>query len=728
MKHLKMLAAAVAGCVTVMSCNETAQGPSYIGPAEIEVNDGKMTTEIMLSLGRVSDPQLSPDGNLILYRVGYTSVAENRTCGNIFVCAPDGSGKTQLTREGSGVSNARWIDGGKKIAFLKQGQIYVAPFSGNSLGKAIKMSSVPRGISEFSVSPDGSHVLYVSTVPSDVKTATDVDPRLDKASAYITEDMDYRHWDHWVTELNHSYVAPWKAGIDEASSVDILGGADVKFELPLAPHSGIEQLSWSPDGKMIAYSCKKLTGREYAFSTDTEIYVYDLATGKTSMIPMGGGYDTDPVWSPDGSRIAWLSMARNGYEADKTRLMCADVTVSGDGSADFSGITDLTASFKYNAASPMWAPDGSEVYFNALAEGVQGIFSASADGVTRHTPEDDWFDYNSPFAVLSDGTLLASYCSMDFPTELVSVRDGAHSQITKENERLLGQLAAHKTEKRYVKTVDGKDMLTWVLFPPQFDETRTYPVIEIFLGGPQGTLSQSWSTRWNYRLMAAQGYIVVLPNRRGTTAFGQDWTEQISGDYIGLNMQDYLAAARMIKAEPYAGKIAGVGASYGGYSVYYMAGIHDGTFDCFVAHAGIFDEQYMYYTTEEMWFPNWDNGGLTEYAYAPGQTGPAGDGVTFGGIQQAGSPWSNAPKARRHYSNSPAANVTKWNTPILCIHGMNDFRIPYDQGMAAFNSARMMGVPAKLVVFPEENHWILQPQNSVLWHEELFGWVDRWCK
>ncbi len=728
MKHLKMLAAAAAGCVTVMSCNETVQGPSYIGPAEIEVNDGKMTTEIMLSLGRVSDPQLSPDGNLILYRVGYTSVAENRTCGNIFVCAPDGSGKTQLTREGSGVSNARWIDGGKKIAFLKEGQIHVAPFSGNSLGKAVKMSSVPRGISEFSVSPDGSHVLYVSTVPSDVKTAIDVDPRLDKASAYITEDLDYRHWDHWVTELNHSYVAPWKAGINEANSVDILGGADVKFELPLAPHSGIEQLSWSPDGKMIAYSCKKLTGREYAFSTDTEIYVYDLATGKTSMISMGGGYDTDPVWSPDGSRIAWLSMARNGYEADKTRLMCADVTVSGDGSAAFSGITDLTGGFKYNAAGPVWAPDGSEVYFNALAEGVQGIFSASADGVTRHTPEDDWFDYNSPFAVLSDGTLLASYCSMDFPTELVSVRDGAHSQITKENERLLGQLAAHKTEKRYVKTVDGKDMLTWVLFPPQFDETKTYPVIEIFLGGPQGTLSQSWSTRWNYRLMAAQGYIVVLPNRRGTTAFGQDWTEQISGDYIGLNMQDYLAAARMIKAEPYAGKIAGVGASYGGYSVYYMAGIHDGTFDCFVAHAGIFDEQYMYYTTEEMWFPNWDNGGLTEYAYAPGQTGPAGDGVTFGGIQQAGSPWSNAPKARRHYSNSPAANVTKWNTPILCIHGMNDFRIPYDQGMAAFNSARMMGVPAKLVVFPEENHWILQPQNSVLWHEELFGWVDRWCK
>ena len=279
-----------------------------------------------------------------------------------------------------------------------------------------------------------------------------------------------------------------------------------------------------------------------------------------------------------------------------------------------------------------------------------------------------------------------------------------------------------------VKTVDGKDMLTWVVYPPEFDSTKVYPSILICLGGPQGTLSQSWSYRWNYRLMSAQGYVVVLPNRRGTTAFGQEWTEQISGDYPGLNMQDYLCAARELKSEPYIGKMAACGASYGGYSVYYLAGVHEDVFDCFIAHAGIFDEKYMYYETEEMWFPNWDNGGLEEYSYTPGQTGPAGDGKTFGGMRQGGSPWSSQPKAIRHYANSPAVNVTKWHTPILCIHGAMDFRIPYDQGMAAFNCAQMMGVPSRLIVFPDECHWILKPQNALFWHREYFNWLDKWCK
>ena len=319
---------------------------------------------------------------------------------------------------------------------------------------------------------------------------------------------------------------------------------------------------------------------------------------------------------------------------------------------------------------------------------------------------------------------------MDYPTELVCVNeaDGASEQITHENEHILSRLASHKTEARMVRTTDGKDMLTWVLYPPQFDETKTYPSILICLGGPQGTLSQSWSYRWNYRLMASQGYVVVLPNRRGTTAFGQDWCEQISGDYSGQNIQDYLAAARELKSEPYIDKMAACGASYGGYSVYYLAGVHENTFDCFIAHAGIFDEKYMYYETEEMWFCNWDNGGLTEFSYTPGQTGPAGDGITFGGIQQAGSPWSTSAKAKWHYSHSPVDNVTKWHTPILCIHGYMDFRIPYDQGMAAFNAAQMMGVPSKLVIFPDECHWVIKPQNALFWHREYFDWLDKWCK
>ena len=539
----------------------------------------------------------------------------------------------------------------------------------------------------------------------------------------------YRHWDHWVTELPHTFVADFKEGIRPENSTDILAAEKELYELPIEPHGGMSELDWSPDGKFIAYSCKKKTGKQYAFSTNTEIYIYNVADGSCTVIPMGGGYDTAPLWSPDGTKIAWLSMARDGYEADKTRLMIADFA-----EGKISNIRDLTADFKYNAAGPVWTADSKSIYFNALAEGLQGIFRVNADGsITRITKENAWYDYDSPFAIVQNGEetqLLASWCSMDFPTELVkvAVADGKSEQITHENEHILSQLAEHKTEARMVKTVDGKDMLTWVLYPPQFDSTKTYPGIVICLGGPQGTLSQSWSYRWNYRLMSAQGYVVALPNRRGTTAFGQEWCEQISGDYSGLNLQDYLSAANELRSEPYIGKLAACGASYGGYSVYMLAGIHGNTFDCFIAHAGIFDEKYMYYETEEMWFANWDNGGLEEYSYTPGQTGPAGDGETFGGIRQGGSPWSTNPRAVRHYANSPANNVTKWHTPILCIHGCMDFRIPYDQGMAAFNTAQMMGVPSKLVIFPDECHWILQPQNALFWHREYFDWLDKWCK
>ena len=712
--------------LAIMSCNnQQTPEEGYIGPSDITIADGHMTPEVLLSFGRLSDPQISPDGTKILYGVSYTSIADNRSCRNIFVCNPDGSGKAQLTWNGKSVSNARWSADGKTIYFLYDGKIWSAPFLGDKLGKRTLVGEVPGGISEFSLSPDNSSVLYVSTVHGPITQPADTDPALDKAQAYVTEDLMYRHWDHWVTEIPQTYIAPLSQ-IDADHSVNLLGDGAGKYLLPNEPHLGLEQLSWSPDGKYVAYSCKKLEGKQYAFSTNTEIYIYEVATGKTTVIPMGGGYDTDPRWSPDGKKIAWLSMRRDGYEADQSRLMVADIA-----GGEASNITFATPLLDRNVSDPQWSADSKYVYFNALTDGIGAIYRVATTPAAqpeRLTGKDLWYDFGTPFAVLDDGTMLTSYASMDFPTELVAVKDGAVKPITKENEHILSQLADHKTEMRTVKTVDGKDMLTWVLYPPQFDSTKVYPAIEIFLGGPQGTLSQEWSYRWNYRLMAAQGYIVVLPNRRGTTAFGQDWCEEISGDYIGLNMQDYLSAGRMIKSEPYVGKLAGCGASYGGYSVYYMAGIHDGLYDCFVSHAGIFDEKGLYYTTEEMWFPNWDNGGLQEYSYTPGEMGPRGDGVTFGGIQQAGSPWSNIAKAQRHYSNSPAANITKWNTPILCIHGCMDFRIPYTQGMAAFNAAQMMGVPSKLVIFPEETHWVLQPQNALFWHREYFDWLDKWCK
>ena len=717
----------------------------YIGRSTITVEDGKMSPEALLAFGRMSDPQVSPDGEHILYGVSYTSVEDNRSVRNLFICNLDGSGNQQLTESGKSISNARWSSDGKHIAFLTGGQIWTAGINRSkdgkwSLKKVKKVSEVPAGIGEFKISPDEKKIMYISYVKSHVKSPSDCYADLDKATAYTTDDLMYRHWDHTVMEIPHTFVADFdiKAGTI-GTGKDILEGEKELYELPTEPWSGLEQLSWSPDSKYIAYSCRKLAGKKYAFSTNTEIYIYNMESEETEHVKMGGGYDTDPVWSPDGTKLCWISMERDGYEADKQRLIVADADWSGH-MPKISGIIDVTVDFKYNATSPVWSADSKSIYFAALAEGIQGIFKASEEAesweISRITGDDMWYDFGSPFHIAEnkDGstTIYTTWCSMDFPTELVAVNNGTYTQLTHENDHILNQLAPHETEARYIKTVDDKDMLTWVLYPPQFDPSKEYPSILICLGGPQGTLSQGWSYRWNYRLMASQGYVVVLPNRRGTTAFGQEWTEQISGDYPGLNMQDYLAAAKALKAEPYVGKMAACGASYGGYSVYYLCGTHEDTFDAFIAHAGIFNEEHMYMTTEEMWFPNFDNGGLHETVIDPrvgtseAPVGPAGDGVTFGGIKQGGSPWSNDPKAVRHYALSPHKLVTRWHTPLMVIHGGMDYRVPVDEGMAAYNAAQMMGVPSRLLIFPDENHWILKPQNAMLWHREYFRWLEEW--
>lgn len=755
--------AAIAAFAFIMTREKNDfQTEGFIGRSTIEIPDGKMTPEVLLSYGRLSDPQVSPDGQYIMYGVSYTDVAQNKSVRNLRIINVDGSDDVLLTQSGKSISNARWSADGKHIAFLMGGQIWTARIShkapkgeGTSstwkLSSLRKVSSVEAGISEFKLSPDESKVMYVSTIKSSVKQPSDCYSDLDKATAYTTDDLMYRHWDHTVLEIPHTFVADFKFSgkkeITSSTSVDILASEPELYELPTEPFGGIEQLDWSPDGKFIAYSCRKLTGKKYAFSTNTEIYLYNVETAATTVIDMKGGYDTDPLWSPDGSKLCWISMERDGYEADKQRLMVADIAVS-EGVATAGNIKDITADFKYNAAGPLWADDGKSIYFNALAEGLQGIFEAStaSDGawtIARLTAEDQWYDYSSPFCVKNneDGskTLYSTICNLTFPSEIAAttLRDGAFESTvltTSENAHITSQLSPVRMEDRHIKTVDGKDMLTWVVYPPEFDANKEYPSILICLGGPQGTISQGWSYRWNYMLMAMQGYVVVLPNRRGTTAFGQEWTEQISGDYPGLNMQDYLSAARELKAEPYVGKMAACGASYGGYSVYYLCGTHGNTFDAFIAHAGIFNEEHMYMTTEEMWFPNFDNGGLHECVIDPrvgtaeAPVGPAGDGVTFGGIKQGGSPWSKLPKAVRHYALSPHKLVTNWHTPLMVIHGGMDYRVPVDEGMAAYNAAQMMGVPSRLLIFPDENHWILKPQNALMWHREYFRWLDTWCK
>ena len=742
-----VIAAASLSISSIMANKKTVlTKEGHIAKSEIVIENGVMTPEALLAFGRMSDPQVSPDGKHILYGVSYTSTAENRSVRSLYICNLDGSDNQIITEFGKSINNARWSNDGKHIVFLAGGQMYTARITHGKNGWALKsikkISDVPAGIGEFKLSPDQKKVMYISYVKSNVKSPSDCYEDLDKATAYTTDDLMYRHWDHTVMEIPHTFVADFSFTGELGKGTDILAGEKELYELPTEPFGGLEQLAWSPDSKFIAYSCRKLVGKKYAFSTNTEIYIYNVETGATDVIDMKGGYDTDPVWSPDGSKICWISMERDGYEADKQRLMVADVSISNDGTPVVSDIKDLTADFKYNVSGPVWSADSKSIYFASLAEGLQGIFKAGAEGgIERLTGDDMWYDFGSPFHITENEqgtTLYTIWCSMDFPTELVAVKLGAdgteYTQITHENEHILSQLAEHETEARWLKTVDGKDMLTWVLYPPQFDPSKTYPAITICLGGPQGTLSQGWSYRWNYRLMAAQGYVVVLPNRRGTTAFGQEWTEQISGDYPGLNMQDYLVAAKTVKAEPYVDKMAACGASYGGYSVYYLCGTHGDVFDAFIAHAGIFNEEHMYMTTEEMWFPNFDNGGLHETVIDPRvgtpecPVGPAGDGVTFGGIKQGGSPWSNDPKAVRHYALSPHKLVTNWHTPLMVIHGGMDYRVPVDEGMAAYNAAQMMGVPSRLLIFPDENHWILKPQNALMWHREYFKWLEQWCK
>ena len=724
------------------ACTKSGESEAYVGPSDVLVEDGVLTPEVLLSLGRLSDPQLSPDGSSILYGVSYTDIAANRSCRNLFLCNADGSSRRQLTRYGKSVSCARWSPDGKEIYFVQAGQIWKAPLKGRRLGKKVQVSDFPSSISEFSISADGASIMFTSTIKNKfVDQPSDIDPALDKAQAYVTEELMYRHWDHWVTETPRTYVASLSNGLINAlNSFDLL--AEEPYELPTEPFGGIEQLSWHPDSRHIAYSCRKLYGKQYAFSTNSCIFVYDILTGQTVSVTTAGGYDTDPSWSPDGRSLAWISMERDGYEADRQRLMVAPVNIPAleqDGQnfgLEIGQARELTAGYPYDVAGIFWTEDAQSIIFPSTIDAVGALCEASLDGkaVKRISPSDWKCSIGTPlsFKRSESGTdIIATTQSMVCPTEISSLHInpdglGEIKAITTENKAILDRIKGIRQERIVLRTSRNEPLFCWVLYPPEFDKSKTWNGIEMFNGGPQTSLDQSWSYRWNFFLMAQQGYVVVLPNRHGDSGFGQKWKEQISGDYQGLNMEDYQLAGRWFKSQSWAGKLAGVGASYGGFSVYNMMGIHGDLYDCFISHAGIFDEKIMWYTTEEAWFGNWDNGGLREYAFEAGKTGPAGDGITFGGLQQAGAPYADVEKSRHHYAADPSSKVCNWHTPLLCMHGMMDFRIPYTQGMAAFGAAQMMGVPSRLVIFPEENHWILQPQNALLWHKEFYGWLSRW--
>lgn len=654
-----------------------------------------LTPEMLLSMVRMGDASLSPDGKQVVYSLSFPSIKDNKSRSELFLVGIDGKGRQQITTTTHGEYSPVWIAGGKRIAFMstESGDMQLWSMLPDGRDKK-QLTNLEGGIEGFRVSPDGKQVLLVKQIKYGKRTQ-DLYPDLDKATGRVINDLMYKHWDEWVETIPHIFVATL-GDSPITTAVDILEGEP--YEAPMKPHSGIEDIAWSPDSKTIAYASRKKEGKAYSLSTNSDIYLYDVASKKTRNITEGMmGYDQQPVFSPDGKYIAWTSMERDGYEADLKRLFIQDLKTGEK--------TFLTDQFEYDIAQMQWTPDSKGLYLLSCVKAETNIFEINVK--THKVRQITEGQHNYTSLEVQSGKLLAGRQSLLLPTDLYSVdiKSGKSVAITNENNETISSLSSTtRVEKRWFKTTDGGDMLTWVVYPPNFDPTKKYPSLLYCQGGPQSTVSQYFSYRWNPRLMAEQGYIVIMPNRHGVPSFGKAWNEQISGDYSGQNIRDYLTAVDEMKKEPYIDHkaIGAVGASYGGYSVFYLAGHHEGRFSAFIAHAGIFNLEMQYMTTEEMWFANWDMGG---------------------------APWDKGNKtAQRTFANSPHKFVDKWDTPILVIHGEKDFRIMAEQGQAAFNAAQLRGIPSQLLIYPDENHWILRPQNSLLWQRTFFGWLDKWLK
>ena len=668
---------------------------TLVGTLPASAHEGQhMTPEMMLSLARVGASSLSPDGKTIVYSVGFPNIKENKIRTELFSIASNGSGRRQLTQGIAGLHGARWIQQGRRISYIssESGEPQVWTMASDGTDRK-QVTRIEGGLSDYLFSPDETKLAYIKEI-SFGKSTKEVYPDLPKATGRIVTDLMYKHWDEWVETIPHIFIA--SVGNEPITSgKDILEGEP--YEAPTKPFGGSEELSWSPDGKTLAYSSRKKTGLEYSLSTNTDIYLYNLASGSTRNITEGnGGYDTHPRFSPDGTKISWISMERDGYEADLKRLFIQELKTGKK--------TFLTDGFEYDVDETVWSPDSRSIFFLATKHAEAQLWELTLKVRKIRQITTGMHDYTS--LDLQAGKLLAGRQSYTLPTDLylVDPKTGRADQLTHENKETLDKLSPISVEKRWVKTTDGGNMLVWVILPPNFDKTKKYPALLFCQGGPQSAVSQFFSYRWNMRLMAEQGYIVIAPNRHGVPSFGKAWNEQISGDYSGQNIQDYLTAVDEVKKEPWvdADRLGCVGASYGGYSVFYLAGVHQKRFKAFIAHAGIFNLEMQYMTTEEMWFANWDMGG---------------------------APWEkdNA-VAQRTFANSPHKLVGNWDTPILVIHGERDYRILAGQGMAAFNAAKLRGIPAELLIYPDENHWILRPQNALLWQRTYFDWLDKYLK
>ena len=683
-------------CVlSMMACNENktteaGEGKGYKTPADLKLESDVMTPEVLWSFGRLGGVSVSPDGTKAVYGITYFNKEEDRGYTDLYVMTLADGKVTQITDTKSNEAEAIWTPDGKHIAYLYKGQLWEMEPDGSH---AHQITNIEGGINGFVYAPDMSKIVYLKDVQLE-PTVKDLHPDLPKAKARIINDQFYRHWNDWVEGYTHLFIADYAAGKQITNGKDIMEGE--RWESPVRPWGGVEQIAWTKDSKQLIYTSRKKVGVEYAESTNTDLYAYNLENGKTTNLTEGMmGYDKNPVISPNGKYMAWESMEREGYEADKIRLFVMDLTTGEK--------KDYSENFEQNAEGLRWSNDNT-IWFISDWHATDEIYSLdiTSGKITKHT--DGIHNYTSVIPVGEQ--LYATKMSMSMPTELFRVdpKTGKDEPLSFINKNLLAQLTMGKVEKRWVKTTDNKDMLVWMIYPPHFDANKKYPAILYCTGGPQNTISQSWSYRWNFQQMAANGYVIVAPNRRGLPGFGLEWLEQISGDYSGQNIKDYFSAIDDAKKEPYIdeNRLGCVGASYGGYSVYYLAGHHNKRFKAFIAHCGIFDLKMQYFTTEEMWFANWDMGG---------------------------APWQKNNKvAQRTFANSPDLFVGNWDTPILVIHGQKDFRIDASQGMAAFNAARMRGIPAQYLYFPTECHWVTGCQDGILWQRTFKSWLDKWLK
>ena len=608
-----------------------------------------MSPELLWKLGRVTALGIAKDGKNIIYKVSTPSVEENK-------------------------SNTTF---------------YSIPITG---GNATEIKDTKAFLTDKNISPDGKYVVYSEEVKIEKVNGKDFYPELEKSNVQVYNGLNYRHWDTWNEgKFNHVF---YKENKDKAVGIDIMKGEN--FDAPQKPFGGDEDYIWSPDSKSILYVSKKKSGTQYALSTNTNIYEYHLDTKETTNRTQDNlGYDMAPQFSPSGD-LTWLQMKRDGYEADKNDIVVCVKEV----------LVNLTANWDGTVDSFICSADGKKVYFIAPIDGTKQLFevnfpkTAKTNTVIKQLTDGD-FDVSDLVGQIGNA-IIVTRTDMNHAAEIYSfdLKKKNWKQLTQVNTATYSTLALSKTEKRYVTTTDGKKMLVWVILPPNFDETKQYPTLLYCQGGPQSPLTQSYSFRWNFSLMAAQGYVIVAPNRRGMPGHGVEWNEQISKDWGGQVIADYLSAIDTVAKEKYVDntRLGAVGASFGGYSVFYLAGMHQNRFKTFISHCGVYNLQSMYGTTEEVFFNNWDHGG----AY-----------------------WEQEnPIVQKSYSEfNPINHINKWNTPIMIIQGGKDYRVPIGQGQEAFQAAQLRGIKSRFLLFPEENHWVLKPQNALVWQREFFKWL-----